>query len=234
MKKILIALYINTFACAAIDYDSYHKEIHGNQNHTQNQIEEVYKRDTYLISEFDSFYDIANQSNLAIRNIVKLAAKNMWRRGYLQESRRIQEIWARHDGQLVDIALGTRDIGWFDPISNSLALIYELIEQSLGFEICHLLRLDDLKTINFGLRVAFRPCYYGYEEFYKHMADDPKYRALLPVIAYWATVIPCSVATYGIGYFFVCSPLGWLAERVMEVKIAPNLTQKLYNLACTL
>jgi hypothetical protein len=182
--------------------------------------------------KIDNYYDLAVLSNSAIRNLVKVASVELKKRKHNEEAQEIEALWKYYDKRLIEIATFQRDIGWFDPISDALALIYELTELKLGYEICHALRLDDLKTINHGLRVAFRPCFYGYEEYYKHMAKDPKYRALIPVLSYWTVVIGCSYATYGIGYVFICSPAGFVIEKVVENKIAPKATTKLYNLAC--
>lgn len=182
--------------------------------------------------KIENHYDLAVLANESISNIVKLGAYKLRKKNDQYTARQIEVIWKHYDGMLIDLALGTRDIGWYEPISDGLALIYDLMEQQLGFEVCHALRLDDIKTINHGLRVAFRPCYYGYDEYFKHLAKDPKYRALLPVLSYWTVVIGCSYATYGIGYVIICSPAGYIIEKVVENRIAPKATKKLYDLAC--
>lgn len=232
MKNILIALYLNIFLTTNVA-QAFERPVKFVFNPTTQEMKQVENQVQDLEKSLNSFYRVAERSNLAIRAIVKIAAINLRANNFYKEAIEIEELWGRFDGQLVDIALNKRDIGWFEPLSDTLAIIYEIIEQKLGFEMCHALRLDDLKTINFGLHVAFRPCIYGFDEFYKHMADDPKYRALLPVISYWATVISCTVATHAIGYFFVCSPIGWAIERVVENRIAPKITFKLYQLACS-
>lgn len=194
------------------------------------QVEEQLYRAGFKI---ENFYDLAVLSNDSIRNIVKLSALKLRKKGYPETASEVEAIWRHYDGRLIDIALGTRDIGWFDPISNALALIYELTEAKLGFDVCHALRIDDIKTINFALRVAFRPCYYGYDEYYKHMVIDPKYRGLIPVLSYWTVVIGCSYATYGIGYVIICSPAAYVIEKIVANRIAPVAVDKLYNIACT-
>lgn len=182
--------------------------------------------------EINDFYDLAVHANSSITNIVKLSAFKLRRKGYPETAQMIEAIWRHYDGRLIDLALGSRDIGWFEPISDALALIYDLTESKLGYDVCHALRIDDLKTINFALRVAFRPCYYGFDEYFKHMVVDPKYRGLLPVLSYWSIVIGCSYATYGIGYPFICSPAAYVIEKVVQNRIAPKVADKLYNLAC--
>lgn len=193
------------------------------------QIEQQLKESGF---EINTYYDLARLSNDAITNIVKLSALKLKRAGHKETADEIEAIWRYYNGRIIDLAVFNRDIGWFEPISDALALIYDLTEQRLGFDVCHALRIDDLKTINFGLRVAFRPCYYGHDEYLKHLAKDPKYRALLPVLSYWTVVIGCSYATYGIGYPFICSPAAYVIEKVVQNRIAPKVADKLYNLAC--
>lgn len=233
MKNVLIAIYINIFAASSVGH-AFERSRKTIFVPTKPEMEYAEEQSPNLERGLNSFYQVADRSNTAIRAIVKIAAINLRANNFHKEAIEIENLWQTHDGQLVEIALNQRDIGWFEPISDTLAVIYEIIEQKLGFDMCHALRLDDLKTINYGLYVAFRPCIYGFDEFYKHMANDPKYRALLPVISYWATVISCSVATQGIGYFFVCSPIGWAIERVVEKRVAPKVTPKLYEMACSL
>lgn len=232
MKYLLIATYINIFATINVA-QALERTIKDIFIPTKQETQEAERREGSLEQSLSSFYRVAERSNLAIRAIVRIAGINLRANNFHKEAIEIEQLWERFDGQLVDIALNKRDIGWFEPLSDTLAIIYEIMEQKLGFEMCHALRLDDLKTINFGLYVAFRPCIYGFDEFYKHLADDPKYRALLPVISYWSSVISCSVATHGLGYFFICSPIGWAIERVVEKRIAPRVTPKLYDMACT-
>lgn len=182
--------------------------------------------------KMDDFYQLAYHSNESITNIVKLSAFRLRRKGHDETAGMIEAIWRHYDGRIIDLALGNRDIGWFEPISDAIALIYELTEQKLGFDVCHSLRIDDLKTINYALRVAFRPCFYGYDEYFKHMVKDTKYRGLIPVLSYWSIIIGCSYATYGIGYPFICAPSAYIIEKVVENKIAPKAVDALYNLAC--
>lgn len=196
----------------------------------KHQIEEQLYESGFRV---DDYYDLAVESNEAITNIVKLAAYKLRRHGDCETAGIIEAIWRHFDGRIIDLALGNRDIGWFDPISDALAMIYDLTEAKLGYDVCHMLRLDDLKTINYALRVAFRPCYYGYDEYYKHMVKDPKYRGLIPVLSYWTVVIGCSYATYGIGYVVICSPAGFMIEKVVQNRIAPKAVDKLYKAACS-
>lgn len=229
MKLLLITL-LSALCMADMGYN----EIHGTgiiEKRAQEKADKLIQESEKI---FSSFYSIADHSNLAIRNIIKLAAKNMKRKGFNSQAKAIEEGWEKYDGQLIDIALNRRDIGDFEPISEYLAIAYEMMEATLGLEICYVLRLTDIKTINHGLRVCFRPCQFGYDNFYEHLVHDEKYRGLGPVIAYWSVVIGCSIGTYGIGYFFICSPIGMAVEFGVDRYVAPKAAPKLYNMACTL
>ena len=229
-----IILFLSLFVIADTNTEGYYAEIHGNQIYDKRQKEEADELIKKSEQIFSSFYSLADHSNLAIRNIIKLAVKNMRRRGYLKEARLVEDGWKNYDGNLVDIALKKRNIGDFEPISEYLAMAYEIMELTLGYDICWLLRLTDLKTINHGLRVCFRPCQFGYDNFYEHLVHDEKYRGLGPVVAYWSVVIGCSMGTYGIGYFFICSPIGLAVEVGVDRYVAPKMAPKLFNMACNI
>lgn len=211
--------------------DQAFKEIHGDFNYTKEERVEAQWKMERISRQLDNFVDLSDGANRALGSIIRLAAKNLRRRGHHKTARKLEIEWSMIDGRIVEIAKGQRDIGDFEPISEWLALAYEIIELNLGFTTCQILRLTDIKTINFALRVVFNPCRYGLVEFTNHFVGD-KYKGLAPVVSYWSVVTGCSIGTFGAGYFFVCSPAGWLIELgVLEV-VAPRLSPKLYNLAC--
>lgn len=222
MKNILIALYLNIFlttnvAQAFLRHD---KDVEGKIYDTGFQIKDL--------------EDLADASHHALSNIVGVASYELSRRGHFETAQMVEAIWRHTEIRFHDAVLLQRDIGWYEPISDALALIYDLTEQKLGYDLCHALRLDDIKTINHGLVVAFRPCFYGFEEYFKHLVEDPKYRGLLPVLSYWTIVIGCSYATYGIGYPFICSPTAYVVERIVRKRVAPKAVNQIYKTACNL
>ncbi|NDC22505.1 MAG: hypothetical protein EBZ49_00020 [Proteobacteria bacterium] len=230
--KYLMALLIGTFALSP-EYQKGYEEIHGTGKYTRAQLEEAEPKIRMAEQNLQTLEDVAIQSNLALRTIFSVAVKNLHRKGYTRTAREIESGWEERDGEIVRLAYrGERNIGDFEPLSKWLADAYDKIESKLGYQLCLALRLSDIKTINFGLVVVFRPCKYGEEEFKKHFIHDEKYRGLAPVVAYWTTIVACSFGTYGIGYFFICSPIGMIVELGVDKKIAPYLAPKIYNLAC--
>lgn len=230
MKLLVFALL--ALPLFATDYQKAYEEIHGNGEYTHQEIEESKTLLKKVQPELQNLERLAVLSNTAIRSMVKIATTNLRKKGYVRKARQINREWKRLDGTLIKIARGERNIGDFEPLSNWLAVTYEAIEMKLGFENCQLLRLTDMKTFNFGLRVVFRPCLYGNDEFYLHFVRDYKYKGVAPVAAYWAVSLSCSIATYSVGWFFICSPIGILVENGVMYKLAPWAAPKVYAKAC--
>ncbi|NBX93900.1 MAG: hypothetical protein EB078_06710 [Proteobacteria bacterium] len=180
----------------------------------------------------------AKYSNAAIGAIVEKSVNSLRHKGSRRLATELEQGWAQLDGQLILLAqsrqvLGIRSIGDFEPLNQWLSESYEKIEADLGYDFCFSQRISDMKTINHGLVVVFNPCEYGYDEFYKHFAsDDPKYRSVLPVVSYWATVLGCYAGSYGSGYIMVCGAAGTMVESTVDEKFAPLLAPKIYESNC--
>lgn len=176
---------------------------------------------------------IAYTTNAAITAIIEVSTAHLQRIGRKDLALQLKKEWRKLDGRLIDLVVFGRDIGWYKPLIEWLSLTYETIELAIGYEAALAIRLSDLKTINHGIIVVFRPCYFGENEFKKHFIHDKKYRGFAPVITYWTAAIACTAALHGAGYYFVCSPGAMVLERVMDKKIAPKVAPKLYNMACS-
>ena len=213
MKKLLIAiLLVPMLALANVKQE------------TERQVEA-------LISTQEN---LSVTTNNALRAIFKITVKELKRRNHKQLAKQIETEWRFFDGYIIEAVLLQRDIGWFEPMSEWLALTYESIELAMGYEATRALRISDIKTINHGIMVVFRPCKFGFQEFEKHFVHDDRYRGFAPVVVYWSTAIGCTVALHGAGYIFVCSPAALVLERLVDKRIAPRVAPKLYDLACTL
>lgn len=219
--------------------DDVYEAIYGEGVYTESQQTEATKRVHALGREIDEggFMKLAEKSEMALDAIFKLSILNLKRHGYRELAKEVKQEWEVRRGTLILLSLGVneegRPIGDFAPLSQWLSEVYERIEDALGLELCRLLRISDIKTLNHGLRVVFSPCFHGLPEFTMHFCHDDKYRGVLPVVAYWSTVITCSVATFGAGIIgFICSPIAMLVEAGTDRVIAPWLAPKLFNLAC--
>lgn len=230
--KYLVLILALFGQLALSDYSKEYTEIHGNGIYSQEVLTEAQRKANTIEKEVTTLKDWAEQSNTALRGIIKIAAKNLRHHKEYRLARQIEREWKEQDGIIIEIASGLRNIGDYEPLSEWLDETYEKLEETLGFEVCQVLRLTDIKTLNFGLRVVFRPCKYGYDEFYKHFVTDDIYKGVAPVASYWAVVLGCSIGTYSIGYFFICSPVGVVVEAAVKNKTAPWAAPKIYKASC--
>lgn len=232
MKTILaLCLLLATPAPASDLYT----EIHGDGHHTLSQKQDAERRLERMKAEVDreGLYGVAERTDRTLRGIMFIAVKNLKRRGFTQEANELSREWKRHENTLQILVMKpNRDIGDFKPLSEFLAKAYDKLEEKLGLEICRALRLSDIKTLNYAIPVVFAPCKHNELQFDLHLCHDSKYRGLLPVVAYWTTSITCSVATFGAGYFFVCSPIAMLVELGMDRVACPWLSPRLYEAFC--
>lgn len=230
MKAIALFLML-AISCHASDYT----EIHGDGHYSEDQNYQARIGARRIGRDFErrKFRAMAEHGNRALSAIFKIGTLNLDRKGFHKEAEDLRNGWKQYDGELQRIvAKRNRDIGDFEPISKYLAAAYEILEYKLGYQLCYTLRLSDLKSLNYGLKEVFNPCPHTEKDFEDHFVHDAKYRGVAPVVTYWATIITCSIATYGAGYFFVCSPIGMATEWLMDKKIAPKIAPKIYSWAC--
>lgn len=121
-----------------------------------------------------------------------------------------------------DVILPT-DLGDHKPLSEWLAVKYEAIcgpDGTLGPEICKILHLDDINIVNYAIPVVFFrvPEYISIEEYSLHFVP------LGGVCAYWVTWGACTAATFGTGWFIICTPAGMAAEWITTKYIAPPVS----------
>lgn len=231
MIRLIVVLCIAL--CLSAHADLY-TEIHGDGVHTTGQQQTAEKKLQALHDEFErgGLTAMAERTDKALNGLFWVAIRNLKKHGHYSTAKKMEREWNEQRGKLYTFMRAGRDIGDFEPISLWLAAAYEVLEYTLGYEICRALRLSDIKTFNYTIPVVFSPCKHGFLEFEMHFVHDAKYRGLAPVVSYWVSVITCSVATYGAGYFFICSPIGMLVELGMDRWAAPWLAPKIYNLAC--
>lgn len=231
MKLLLILI----FSCSlfANDYSKQYKEVHGDGKYSNEQIDTAVKKLDGLRPVLSDPKEFSKLANLALRAIIKIGTKNLRAKGHRLEALRIERQWRWIDGTLTAI-INNRNIGDFEPISQWLSDVYDTFEENLGLEVCSILRLTDIKTLNYGLRVVCRPCNYGLNDFYEHFVADERYKGVAPVASYWAVVLGCSIGTYSIGYFFICSPIGIVVEAGVKNKLAPWAAPIIYDKACNI
>lgn len=174
----------------------------------------------------------------ALDVLLRKAAFHMEKAGHKPEADEILRQWDEtYQFELMETV--TRDIGDHPPLSDWLAVTYMAIELALGVETCKSLHLSDIKTINYAIPVVFKPCTFPMDgtniprkdEYRMHFAEGKVYYGLIPVVTYWAVEIPCMIGASGF-LSLVCSPVASIAEYVCAKKIAPPLSDKIYERTC--
>ena len=237
MVRALFLLSVCLFLACAKSYASgLYEEIHGDGFYTVAQHDEAGAKTERFRREIEAggLKRFGEHVQRDLDGLMKIAVWNLKRKRFYSQASQLEREWGYQRVALTDfITEDGRPIGDFDPLSTWLAEKYEMLELLLGKEVCRALRLSDIKTFNYTIPVVFRPCKYGLPEFELHFIHDNNYRGLAPVVAYWASSITCSVATFGAGYFFVCSPIAMLVELGVDRVAAPWLAPRIFNMACS-
>jgi hypothetical protein len=239
MKTLILSLLLSTTVVGhSMSNSEMYREVHGNGVYTVAERSKANRQLRELREEIErgGIIRLAYRSEQALDGIIDIAYRNLRFHGHKRYAEEVKAGWEEHRGTVMAIALnfwhGERVITDYAPLSAWLAKTTQKIIEALGWEIAHTLRVTDLHSLNFGLKYIFAmACENGKEEFLYHFAEDPHFRAVFPVIAYWTANITCSIATFGVGYFFVCSPISLLVQWGAE-KIAPGLGEKIYGWAC--
>jgi hypothetical protein len=165
---------------------------------------------------------LAERTNFALNALIRLAAHKLRQRGYRTKAKQLVYEWEhRWNGYLM-----RRDLGDHRPLSQWLAEKYAMIEAILGENLCKLLRLYDIKVINYAIPVVFS-CV--------DKVDEAEYgRHFVPlsgVVVFWTSFFVCVGATWGTGFLF-CSPLAMGAEFLVVRLVAPKLNPTAWRWAC--
>lgn len=236
MVRLLVVLLIALSMSAAAAFGDMYTEIHGDGIYTVAENEDASRRVEKMRREIEigGLKRLAEHTARDLDALMKIAAWNLKRKKYYSQASQLEREWKYHRVALTSFMMEDgRAIGDFEPLSQWLAEKYEMLELILGYEVCRALRLSDIKTFNYTIPVVFKPCEHGLPEFELHFIHDDRYRGLMPVVSYWATSITCSIATFGAGYFFICSPIAMLVEVGVDKWAAPWLAPRIFNMACS-
>lgn len=239
-------IFIMALVCLPIHADDLSQtpefiEIHGDGMYTVSEQSQGSKKADALQKKWEKYGMVswAKDANLAVKTVMRIGIMNLHRKGFHTEARDVELRWKKIDGLLIkyaqDYESDSRKITDFEPWNKELAMLYLILEAKLTYPTAYALRLTDLATYLWTPPVVFHPCDKGEQEFFYHFAHDldGHYRSFAPTTAYWLTVLGCNIATYGAGYFFICSPASMLVEKIVDAKVAPWLSPKIYARACT-
>jgi hypothetical protein len=128
----------------------------------------------------------------------------------------------------------TLDLGSHAPLSEKLACVYDAIESRIGHDRARSMRLSDIKTMNYGLPVTFQPRGDRRAGQESHRWDKLEYRRhFVPVaeaLTYWGAYLECRRSTEGqpVGRS-LCKRLARLVSQVVELRVAPLLSDKIFE-----
>jgi hypothetical protein len=167
---------------------------------------------------------LAERTDGALDGMLRLAVKELKRRGHSKDASRILKDWEnKYSGWLVGARRGVGDheaIPWLLDVHNK-------VHDVLGETLCSLLRFHDLWYLAYTIPVVFR-CV--------DFVDEPEYRLhFVPfcgIVAYWGSNITCIAATFGVGYMWICSPIAMVVEFAVKKAVAPPLSPKAWQAAC--
>jgi|GEM_PF-4900709 len=193
---------------------------------------EISQRTHRIANDFE--VDLASgklkqKTHKATAAIIRLAAYKLKRVGKKAEANQLLKEWKAQEVYFLG-----RGIGDHKALSKWLSDKYDMLEFTLGKEICYSLRLSDLKTINYGIPVVLS-CVdnVDLEEYGNHFIYDDEYRlrGLGPVAGYWTSFFACVGGTWGSGFLF-CAPIASGVEYLAKNYVCPKLNEPLWNRAC--
>ncbi len=180
--------------------------------------------------------ETAKKIDRASENMVKFASFLLKQKGKPQIAAEIEaEYLDNYQNYTYLYAIGAvKDIGDHPPMWEWLDKLEKKLRAELGDFIMQASRLDDLRVFNYAIPIVLQPA--GDERF-----DPPVLISKLDykqhfvpfagALSYWVTWGVCVGATYGAGMLFLCTPAGLIAERVMENRIAPDLSDRIWERA---
>lgn len=187
---------------------------------------------------------VAQNTEAMLWSIVKVANANLKAKGRVDLATKYEYEWNnKYKGMLVNRAklhFIYGDIGDHHPLVQWLADFYNTVEATLGIEVCKMLHISDIKSVNFSIPVVFRPCTFPMDavtisriyEYKNHFAEGAVYYGLVPVVTWWAVSIGCWSGTAGVGSF-LCGIAATGAEWTMGKIVAPNLSNFVFRSACS-
>jgi len=219
------------------------------------QVRNPMSRDARVKLEREIAADTQNMDRMAARvdaALNKMVAYANWtlkRKGYTMLANQKQAEFDRYYTTAVqDFYHGVSrvDLGDHKPINQWLADFYDKLEARLGVTLCQILHLQDIKILNFGIPVVFKPkasnqwclettdkpCI---DEYRLHFAGDMKgdwtwyYHGVAGVASYWIVWGVCTFGTMGGGVLFLCGIVGTAAEIGIDKYVAPKASDWIYG-----
>ena len=179
--------------------------------------------------------ETAKKVDKSLQNMVRLACFSLRQKGLYEEATRIEREYSeRYSNYTFAHAIGAlQDIGDHPPMWEWLDKLEKDLRALLGDFVMQVTRLEDLKTFNYAIPIVLHPdgdirtepptliTKLDYKQHFVPFAG---------ALSYWTAWGVCTGATWGLGaVVFICSPIGMVAERVVETRVAPDLSDKIWE-----
>lgn len=183
------------------------------------------------------------------------AERMLRERGHQAEAAQLDAEWT-HEYRAKFTLL--TDAGDHKPVSEWIEQWYQKLYDILGDKLMEMSHLKDIWVLNYTIPVVFHASSaspWCAEDLQKHPDDTCKreyarhfvgtkyprvvdsdanivtHHGFSGVVTYWLVWAGCEAATYGTGWFVVCTPAGDLAEYAIEKWVAPKVSDDLYDRA---
>lgn len=173
---------------------------------------------------------LAARTDRALDNMIQTSVIELRKRGHQAEAERIAREWKPFKGRVFRIVMAKGEVPEdYAPLFDWLSDWYHTMRATLGIQVCTMLHFDDIQVLNWGTPVVFdmtsvigdaAPDAQRYELYF-----DP----WCGVIAYWSVWGACTAATWGGGWFVICTPAAMLAEDVTVKFIAPAFAERAWE-----
>ena len=179
--------------------------------------------------------ETAKKVDKSAQNMIRLAGFMLRKKGFYEKASEIETIYANtYQNYTYMYALGgVQDIGDHPPMWEWLDKLEKDLRNLLGDFIMRVTRLEDLRTFNYAIPIVMHPdgdtrtdpvtliTKLDYKQHFVPFAG---------ALGYWTAWGVCTGATWGLGaVVFICSPIGMIAERVIEQRIAPDMADKIWE-----
>ncbi len=189
----------------------------------------------------------------ALEKALNFAAVALKEKGYAADAEKILVDW--NASYVFYVAGVMDDTGDHDPVSDWLAAVYAVLTVDLGDSFVESTHLKDIWVLNFVMPVVFHPvaaekwctdqlvsypldtCQAEYRRHFAgtkyagsdpYATDDHLHHGFSGVVTYWIVWGACEGATYGTGWFVICSPAGNISETLVEKFIAEKASDKIW------
>jgi hypothetical protein len=174
---------------------------------------------------------VEERTNVALKAMFRVAGWKLEQTGFHAEARQLEYEYTRYYESYVLYGIYPVDLGDHPPLSQWLSDTYAKLENLLDPKVMALLHLDDINILNYAIPVVLLrvPGPISRDEYRLHFAGSDAHGGFAGVVTYWGVWGACQVLTAGTGWFIVCTPAGSGAEYIMQHRIAPGLSDRIYD-----